>query len=86
MNVSMTYPLLPDFATRNDIAPPRYSSYNGDAEQSSVDSSPRDLVNTGKRAYKYYVLSEPEDLVYTRTKNTERLVHSLRGSIVDLYA
>jgi hypothetical protein len=48
--------------------------------------SGNDLVRSGKNTYKYYVLSDSNDMVYNRMKNTEKLLYSIRGSLVDLYA
>lgn len=87
MNISASYNLLPDF-TRSYPKDPSLESYPLSRPEKThhfpveTDSRPS---SDKARTYKYYVLSDATDTVYTRKRNTEKLFAQDKGTLVNLY-
>ncbi|GAB6095939.1 hypothetical protein JCM14469_21920 [Desulfatiferula olefinivorans] len=90
MNVSSTLHFLPDYSRhpaweQSDPGRIQYPpvktpdasriASDADAHRSDQDSG----------AYKYYVLVDARDMVYTRRKNLENPFHAVKGGLVNLY-
>lgn len=86
MNVAMTYTMLPDFAVSRDQVRPAYHFPVVKKLRVSTTESGTDLTRESRNVYKYYVLSQTDDKVYTRSKVMESLYLQGRGSLVDIYA
>lgn len=85
MNVAMTYNMLPDFsAGRGEARPVYHFPMAGQARAEALGNT--DLEKESRSVYKYYVINNTDDRIYTRTRTTETLYHQARGSIVDVYA
>ena len=81
----MTYNLLPDFsASRETVRPPQH--YPLEKKNITALMDGKDLPRQSQKAYKYYVLSDSTERVYTRMRTTETLYHQARGAILDVYA
>lgn len=83
----MNYNLLPDYSQRLQEAPLKAYypiSKTGDGQGLSRDADTHASAQ-GAGTYKYYVMSDARDMVYTRQKNTENLYSLMKGSLVNLY-
>lgn len=88
MNIAARYNLLPDLTQSFRQAQPTV------IYPLSRQEAPPDVpVKTGEGspqgeayAYKYYVLSDLQDVVYTREKNTEKLFAQDKGSLLNIFA
>lgn len=87
MNIAARYNLLPDLARNFHQAQPTViyplsrPEASPDTPIKTGDESPQGQANT----YKYYVLSDTLNVVYTREKSTEKLFAQDKGSLVNLY-
>lgn len=88
MNISATYTMLPDLTLPFPKGGPA-SAYPVSRPEDAVhvplntDAGP----SSGRaRTYKYYVMSDSSDTVYTRQKHTEKLFAAGKGALLDLYA
>lgn len=87
MNLSAAYNLLPDYSQSYPGVRPKVHY-----PLSTLDHAPRlntetDMQRSGQEtgSYKYYVLSDNSEMVYNRSKNTEKLYSIMKGSLVNLY-
>lgn len=88
MNLTATHQFLPDYSrqpaweqTRIHYPVARTPDPSNLATGDDFQRSTRDAGT-----YKYYVLSDTRDMVYTNRRNLETLFHTAKGGIVNLYA
>lgn len=87
MNIAARYNLLPDYNQSFHQAQPAV------IYPLTRPETPRDLpVKTSDESsqrnttpYKYYILTDSRDVVYTREKNTEKLFAQDKGSLVNIF-
>ena len=87
MNISATYNMLPDLSLSFPKSQP-LSPYPLSRPEGAVDlpvKAETEASSGEARAYKFYVLSDSSDTVYTRRKQMEKLFASDKGSLLDLY-
>ena len=85
MTISASYNLLPDFS--RNFQPDRSVQPTILSRTRTNLSLETDAHSSSRQAgtYKFYVMTDATDTVYTRQKQTEKLFTQEKGTLVNLY-
>lgn len=89
MNVSAHYNMMPYMGTiqEREVRPEVYTPLPS-VEEKGILSAGRNeqKMAEGTHTYKYYVISEDQDQIYTRQMQAESLLAGMKGALLNVYA